>query len=224
MKMPDIFISIYFRNFNEMKNAFDKNILSFQNKYEIRYDLFSDKSGENLIKILNFLNENNVLYIFTFRSDDNNELMNIYSIAVKNSAPVIDIDINSFNYDRSIFKNSRLMISYHGNNDDNVIKILNRITEIKPDIYKVALTYTSNEKFISDLNEVYKFKSIHKINMAFVPMGENNSFLRVVSGGLVSDILYARYIKNTAPGQLSMEDYNSIFKIFTVPGNRKSEK
>ena len=223
MKIPDIFISIYFSNFNEMKNAFDKNILSFQNKYEIRYDLFNDKSGEDLIKILNFLNKNNVLYIFTFRSANNNELTNVYNVAIKNNAPIIDIDIDSFNYNRNIFKNSKLMISYHGNNDENIIKILNRITGINPDICKIALTYTSDEKFINDLNEVYKFKSIHRINIAFIPMGNSNSFLRIVSGGLVSDILYAKYVKNTAPGQLSTEDYNNIFKIFTMPGNRKSD-
>ncbi len=214
METPDIFISIYFKNFNEMKDAFNKNILSFKDKYEIRYDLFYEQSEENLVKILNFLNANNVMYIFTFRSKDNKKLIDTYNIAINNNAPVIDIDINSFNYDRSIFKNSKLMISYHGNNDDNVIKILNNIMKIKPDIYKIALTYTNNEKFINDLNKIYKFKSKNKIKIAFIPMGNKNSFLRVVSG-IVSDILYARYIDNTAPGQLSIEDYNNVFKIFT---------
>jgi len=214
MEMPDIFISIYFKNFNEMENAFKKNILSFKDKYEIRYDLFDEYSEEDLVKILNFLNINNVIYIFTFRSKDNKKLINTYNIAIKNNAPIIDVDINSFNYNRYIFKNSKLMISYHGNNDDNVIKILNNIIKIKPDIYKIALTYIDNEKFINDLNEIYKFKSKNKIKIAFIPMGNKNSFLRVVSG-IVSDILYAKYINNTAPGQLSINDYNNIFKIFT---------
>jgi len=214
METPDIFISIYFKNFNEMEDAFNKNTLSFKDKYEIRYDLFNDRSEEDLVKILNFLNANNVMYIFTFRSKDNKKLIDTYNIAINNNAPVIDIDINSFNYDRSIFKNSKLMISYHGNNDDNVIKILNNIMKIKPDIYKIALTYTNNEKFINDLNKIYKFKSKNKIKIAFIPMGNKNSFLRVVSG-IVSDILYAKYIDNTAPGQLSIEDYNNVFKIFT---------
>ncbi len=214
MGIPDIFISIYFKEFNEMKNAFDKNSLSFKSKYEIRYDLFEDKSKENLIKILNFLNENNVLYIFTFRSDNNIELNNVYDTAIKNNAPIIDIDINSFNYNRDTFKNSRLMLSYHGNNNDDVIKILNRFIAINPDIYKIALTYTDNEKFIDDLDKISRFKSRYKIKIAFIPMGKNNSFLRIVSGGLVSDIVYAKYIENTAPGQLSVDDYNNMFKTF----------
>ncbi|WP_061950567.1 type I 3-dehydroquinate dehydratase [Acidiplasma cupricumulans] len=82
-----------------------------------------------------------------------------------------------------------------------------------PDIYKIALNYNDYEKFLRDLLIIMDFKKRTNKEMAFIPMGDKNSFLRVFSLITVSDIGYAKFKESTAPGQLTLDNYNEIFEI-----------
>jgi 3-dehydroquinate dehydratase-1 len=216
--MPDnsciIYTSIYFPDFAHLKSEFEKELNNIPGQYEIRYDLFDNKTIKNLEDTLFYLNSHNVDYIFTFRSNNKDEIENVYKTAVKYSPPIIDIDVNSFIFKRNIFNKSKLMISYHGINNDNVPALLNRISELKPDIYKIALTYTDREKFIEDLHYIYTYRKNNGIKIAFIPMGIENSFLRIVSAYLVSDYSYASYSNSTAPGQISQEQFKTVMAMF----------
>ena len=108
-----IYTSMFFPDSRQMKLEFDKNKDNFKGHYEIRYDLFNDKSLKNLEDMLMYLNSHKVDYIFTFRSADKNEIEKVYGTALKFSPPVIDIDIKSFTFNRNMFNNSKLMISFH---------------------------------------------------------------------------------------------------------------
>ncbi|MEM0132272.1 type I 3-dehydroquinate dehydratase [Acidiplasma sp.] len=209
--LHNIYISIYFKSFNELKNAFDSGILKKNNNYEIRFDLFelNDKNPENIIS---YMNENKINYIFTYRGSKIADIIKVYSYAF-NRAPIIDIDISNFYFKRDDFQKSRLMLSYHGNNNDDVKNILKKMEIYNPDIYKIALNYNDYEKFLRDLLIIMDFKKRTNKEMAFIPMGDKNSFLRIFSLMTVSDIGYAKFKESTAPGQLTLDNYNEIFEI-----------
>lgn len=65
------------------------------------------------------MNENKINYIFTYRGSKIADIIKVYSYAF-NRAPIIDIDISNFYFKRDDFQKSRLMLSYHGNNNDDV--------------------------------------------------------------------------------------------------------
>ena len=209
-----IYTSIFFHDSSQMKLEFEKKKDNFKGHYEIRYDLFNDKSLENLEDLLIYLNSHKVDYIFTFRSSDKNEIEKVYGTALKFSPPIIDIDIKSFIFNRNIFNNSKLMISFHGDNNDDVPALLKYMSKFNPDIYKIALAYTDIEKFLKDLNYLYAYRKKNGIKLAYIPMGSENSFLRVISAYLVSDYSYASYTQPTAPGQISQEQFQAVLEMF----------
>ena len=209
-----VYTSVFFQDFAHMKSEFENNLKSYSNHYEIRYDLFRDRSMKNLKNTLQYLNSHEIDYIFTFRSSDKNNIELMYSTAMEYAPPVIDVDMGSFVFENDFFKGSRLMISFHGKNDDDVPTILNHMSRLKPDIYKVALSYTDTGKFLSDLHFVYLYKKQNNIKIAYIPMGTGNSFLRVVSAYIVSDYSYASYGQPTAPGQISSDQFNSVLGMF----------
>ncbi len=214
LNKSDIYTSVFFNDYDDFKVNFEKNLQKSDN-YEIRFDLFGKKDSHTLNNVLDYLLKNDINYIFTYRSQNNEELLDVYDKAI-NISPIIDVDINSYNFKRELFNRSKLMLSFHGNNDDNVGKIVNTMLSVKPDIYKIALNYSDLNKFLDDMQYLMKFKSETGNKIAFIPMGEENSFLRVVSGFFLSDIMYASYRFNTAPGQLSLEDYMDIYRIFKL--------
>jgi 3-dehydroquinate dehydratase type I len=209
-----IYTSVFFDNFNTMKTEFENNLKDYPNHYEIRFDLFKDRSPESLRNALQYLNSHGIDYIFTFRSDNKEEIRNIYGIASEYRPPIVDVDVNSFVFDNNFFKNSKLMISYHGLNGDSISTKLRDISKLAPDIYKIALTYTDTAKFLSDLHFVYLYKKENMIKIAYIPMGTNNSFLRVISAYIVSDYSYASYKGPTASGQITLKQFNTIFQEF----------
>jgi 3-dehydroquinate dehydratase-1 len=210
-----IYTSIFFDDFKQMKFEFEHSMKNYSHHYEIRYDLFKKHSMDELEKILQYLNSIDVDYIFTFRSGEKSEIEKVYGKAINYSPPIIDIDMNSFIFKNQPFKDSKLMISYHGKNDDNVKIKLKRMEELKPDIYKIALTYIDYNKFIKDLQYIRAYKKENKVKIAYIPMGNLNSFLRVISAYFVSDYSYASYKEATAPGQITLEQFHTIFNMFT---------
>ena len=106
------------------------------------------------------------------------------------------------------------MISFHGDNNDDVPALLEDMSKFNPDIYKIALAYTDIEKFLKDLNYLYAYRKKNGIKLAYIPMGSENSFLRVISAYLVSDYSYASYTQPTAPGQISQEQFQAVLEMF----------
>ncbi|MEM0139377.1 MAG: type I 3-dehydroquinate dehydratase [Ferroplasma sp.] len=208
-----IYTSIFFQSFEEMKMEFDSGKLDVSESFELRFDLFKQHNIESLKAILGFFRKSEINYIFTYRSQNQNELESIYSSAMEFDPPIVDIDINSYKFNRDLFQNSKLMLSYHGINSDSVANKISKMATFSPDIYKIALMYSNNKKFLDDLRYLYAFKDKHKIKLAFIPMGNENTFLRLVSAFLLSDIGYASYKDNTAPGQLSISAYYKILDI-----------
>ncbi len=209
-----IYTSIFFRDLEQMKLEFERNQDNFKGHYEIRYDLFTDRSLENLEGMMLYLNSHKIDYIFTFRSTDKKELGEVYGTALRFTPPIIDIDINSFIFEKNIFNKSKLMISFHGTDKDDVSMLLKSMSRLNPDIYKIALTYTDPGKFLKDIQYIYTFRKEHGIKIAYIPMGKENSFLRIVSAYIVSDYSYASYVQSTAPGQISQGQFKAIMEMF----------
>ncbi|SMD30514.1 type I 3-dehydroquinate dehydratase [Picrophilus oshimae] len=195
---PLIVESIYFKDIKEMKDRFKFNK---NNVYELRYDLFYDHSIESLPGILSYLNDNSIKYIFTCRLG-----VDYYKIADDYNPWMMDLDINMEFRPR----NSMLMVSYHGNNNDNVPAIFTIMNEKNPDYYKIALNYNDNKKFVDDLQYLL-MKKDEKYKIVFIPMGRGNEALRIFSGFILSEIVYARYINESAPGQITKDEYESFY-------------
>jgi 3-dehydroquinate dehydratase-1 len=209
-----VYTSVFFDDFAHLRREFEKGLTDYSEHYEIRYDLFKYKSIENLRLILTYLNSNNIDYIFTYRSANTEELMKIYSTAINFSPPIVDVDINSFKFKRDFFADTKLMVSFHGSNDDKISIKLAAMSPLEPDIYKIALLYTDNGKFLDDLDYLYHYRLENSIKLAFIPMGENNSFLRVISAHMVSDYAYGTYRDSTAPGQIETVEFNKLLSRF----------
>ncbi len=209
-----IYTSIFFDDFKHMKTEFENGLKDYSRHYEIRYDLFRSHNTANLGEILEYLNKNSIDYIFTFRSSEIKEINKVYTAAMGNLPPIVDIDIKSYQIRRDFFKGTNLMLSYHGTNNDDIHYILEDISKFKPDIYKIALTYTDKGKFLDDLDYLYHYRIEKNVKLAFVPMGDNNGFLRLVSVGMVSDYAYASYKDKTAPGQIETQEFNSLMNRF----------
>jgi 3-dehydroquinate dehydratase type I len=209
-----VYTSIFFDDFKQMEFEFENGLKDYSDHYEIRYDLFKCHTTANLRKILEYLNTNSIDYIFTFRSGKIQEINKIYSTAMNYSPPIVDVDIKSFQFRRDFFSKTNLMVSYHGANKDNVRFLLRDISQFTPDIYKIAIAYTDKEKFLDDLAYLYHYKTENNVKLAYIPMGENNGFLRLVSAGIVSDYAYASYKGKTAPGQIETTEFISLINRF----------
>ncbi len=209
-----VYTSVFFHDFSHMRAEFENGSMDFSNSYEIRYDLFGCRDTANLGKILEYLNKNLVDYIFTFRSRQPDQITTIYNYAMNYSPPTVDVDIGSFNFRRDLFNDTNLMVSFHGLNDDNVHLILNNMSALSPDIYKIALLYNDTGKFLEDIDYLYHYKKEHTIKLAYIPMGNNNSLFRLFSAIAVSDYAYASYKHATAPGQIEASEFISLLNRF----------
>ncbi len=212
--MPEIsclvYTSVFFDDFINLKMEFERGLKDYSQHYEIRYDLFKYRSTVDLKQILKYLNNNNIDYIFTFRSANLHESLKIYNTALDYTPPIIDVDIGSFHFNRSIFKESNLMLSFHGLNNDDVRLRIEKLSNFTPDIYKIALLYTDTGKFLKDLAYLYNYKLEKSAKLAYVPMGNNNSFMRIISALTVSDYAYASYKATSAPGQIETYKFMSL--------------
>ncbi|WMT51406.1 MAG: type I 3-dehydroquinate dehydratase [Ferroplasma sp.] len=209
-----VYTSVFFVDFRHMKMEFENGSMDFSKSYEIRYDLFEHRDTVNLGQVLEYLNKNLVDYIFTFRSSQPDQITTIYTYAMNYTPPIVDVDIGSFNFRRSFFNNTNLMVSFHGLNNDNVHLVLKDMSAISPDIYKIALLYNDTGKFLDDLDYLYHYKNDHQIKLAYIPMGNNNSLFRLVSAITVSDYAYASYKHETAPGQIEASEFISLLGRF----------
>lgn len=182
--------------------------------YEIRYDLFQERSVENLRELLSFLNSQDIDFIFTFRFTERSDGIRMYNTAVEMNAPAIDIDISGMtgiSFDS--YKGTRI-ISSHDYEGRRISHMLNGMAKLDGDIYKLASNYTDMHAFLLDMSDLCTVKENLKVPLVFVPMGKKNSALRLFSGFMLSDIVYAGTEKTTADGQLTRKEYEDFFKRF----------
>lgn len=206
--------SIFDHDAETLENAFRSGRRKPDLLYEIRFDLFNKKDGGELSAILDFLNSSDVDYIFTFRSTNGDDLRNFYSIAADNHVPAADIEISQFGKLPSDVKFNTLILSHHSYTGEKVQDSCKEIISQNPGVVKLASSYGKFEDFQEDFIELQKVKRETGKCMSFIPMGAGNSFLRVLSAYVLSDLVYAKEDTQTAEGQLTRTDYESFFKVF----------
>lgn len=210
-----IVVSVFEKNASEIIRKFESGELPLRNLYEIRFDLFENKTADDLVEMIKDLEQLDVDYIFTYRSSSVDECQKFYGVALQKLAPAVDIDLNIYRKLDIKTMDTKLMLSFHNFSDNkNMFEAFEDMVGFHPDIYKLAVTYHSDMDFMRDLTKLSELKSVDNVPLAYIPMGKNNEFLRIVSSYFVSDIVYARIHGETAPGQLRYEEYQGIFKLF----------
>lgn len=209
-----VVVSVFDNSGDELINKLETGMLSPRNLYEIRYDLFEKKSPEDLVFLLKDLDQVDVDYIFTYRTSNPEEFQKMYSIAIDKLAPAVDMDINMYKGFQKKPVDGKMMLSFHTSNHLEIPKALSDMKKFDPDLYKIASDYRNDLDFFTDLVSLHRFKQAQRKPFSFIPMGKNNSFLRVVSAYSISDIVYARSETETAEGQMAYDDYVKIFKYF----------
>lgn len=209
-----IVTSLYCRNADKFISSFESGKRNVSELYELRYDLFEERSRVELGRILQYLNSRGVDYIFTHRTEDEDELLDFYGTAQDNDAPASDIEISMFESLGGKTKFSTLILSHHSYKGDSVIPFYEDIQRLKPDIIKLASSYHSYEEFQRDMAALRKFKERDGACLSFIPMGKENSFMRIISAYVISDMVYAKERGETGEGQLTKEEYEAVFRFF----------
>lgn len=207
-------VSIFDRDSTSLMQSFESGTRDLGSLYEIRYDMFSNRSPSELEKILKYLNHYGVDYIFTFRSSDEAELLEYYGIASDLGVPAADVEIAVFDRIRKNLTMENLIISHHSFTGNSIIPEYRNIVEKSPAIIKLASRYNDYGSFQADLQELQNLKEKNRTCLSFIPMGRENSFLRVISAYVVSDLVYARETGETGEGQLTESDYMKFFEYF----------
>ncbi len=181
--------------------------------YEIRYDLFSRRSGADLEKLLEYLGDSGFSYIFTFRSDIPEEIAAYYGTASRMGAPAADIEYSFVSALPESAEFPVRIVSHHFFDGGSVIEKYKEISRLDPDIVKVASTYRTYDDFYRDLSWLVNEKQREHRCVSFMPMGRNSQFLRVLSAHRVSDLVYAKLDGATAEGQLSKNQYLTLLSL-----------
>ncbi len=207
---PTIVVSLYARNAKELLHLIDADNSLSGTLLEIRYDLFRKTSREDLTLMLEGLNSRRISYIFTYRGDTMVG-KEYYSIAIKNEAPAVDVDLNSQPVE---FGSSVAIVSHHGSYGDVNARLLRKLLYSEGDVAKLAISYDDLEDFLKDSLLMLKEWGGAPKPVCFSPMGDVK-FLRGIAAFLFSDIVYASYgKKKTAAGQLTKSDYENLFQFF----------
>ncbi|MGC8608697.1 MAG: type I 3-dehydroquinate dehydratase [Thermoplasmata archaeon] len=210
--LSTVVTSIYDDDTHNLIEKLQRKNLSDRNLYEMRYDLFGNASLDNLYPFISALDEMDIDYIFTYRSNNPEKF---YEDAITKMVPAVDIELGYIKKMPIRPVDTKIIVSYHGKDNKNIIEKIEEMASLDFDIVKAAAYYTDIESFLNDLVSVIDFKKSSGIPISFVPMGENSGFLRIISSYFVSDLVYAKYEKDTAPGQPEMSDYLDAFRLFS---------
>lgn len=211
---PSIAVSIYDRDADSLIHSLSSDRRRKEALYEIRYDLFHRRNGTELRKMLEFLNGTETDYIFTFRSDDRERLSEFYGIASDSGVPAADVEIDVYD---AVGKDTRfktMMLSHHSYEGESVLEKYRSIASHRPQIVKLASKYADFKSFQNDFVSLQKLKEKDSQCLSFIPMGKENSFLRIMSAYVLSDIVYAKETDSTAEGQLTEKEYLEFFRLF----------
>ncbi|MCL5441900.1 MAG: type I 3-dehydroquinate dehydratase [Candidatus Thermoplasmatota archaeon] len=182
--------------------------------YEVRYDLFRERDSGDLGKLVSGLKDLSVDFIFTYRFSAGQEGRLMYETAIALDVPALDIEVGVMpGIDLSAYGGT-VIISTHDFKGGRVSHMLSGMMRLGGNIYKFASSYSDPHGFLLDLSDLYTFKRDSRVPVSLVPMGDGNSALRLFSGYMISDIVYASAEAGTAPGQLSRKDYKEFFGKF----------
>ncbi|MHB1709217.1 MAG: type I 3-dehydroquinate dehydratase [Thermoplasmataceae archaeon] len=182
--------------------------------YEVRYDLFRRGNGNDLRNLVSGLKDLSVDFIFTYRFNTKEEGRLMYETAISLDVPALDIEVGGMTGIDLGAYGGTVIISTHDFKGGRVSHMLNGMMRLGGNIYKLASSYSDPHGFLLDLSDLYTFKRDSRVPVSLVPMGDGNSALRLFSGYMISDIVYASAEAGTAPGQLSRKDYDEFFRRF----------
>lgn len=221
--------------------SIDKKSLDEIKKYrnrlkliEIRFDyIFEKLQNQDVFKLINSLE---IPYIFTFRSNlETNRKGDIKKIeddiriewyykAIDKGASLIDFELSSIKiYDK--FKelidfahknNVGVIISYHNFKETpesiNLQEIIKEENDYGADVLKFA-TYVNKMDDILELEKsTYIARKLYNKPIISMGMGELAKITRISLLFYGSDITFAFITENSAPGQLSFEQAETILK------------
>lgn len=212
--LPTIVTSAYGKSADDFIESFKNGKRNESYLYEIRYDLFKSRNLQDAKRILDFLNDRSVDYIFTFRSEETDLALSYYEVASRCEATAVDIEFSVWKeiQDKGSYKT--LILSYHSFDGNSILAHYKEISSAGSDVIKLASTYNKFDSYNEDLLGLKEMKARDRKCLAFVPMGRNNAFLRVFSGYVLSDLVYAKEDTETAEGQLTRGQYENFFSSF----------
>ncbi len=181
--------------------------------YELRYDLFQKRSGESLLRMLDLLNRGEISYVFKYMGNDSDAL-SYTSLAARNGAPCIDVDFSMM--DDIDPEGATVISSIHLWETRPDEQMILDMTSSDAQMVKVAVKYDSYDTFFQDLLLVFSVSEKSEKSISFVPMGDQTKMMRIISLLTVSDMTYAGFDGETAPGQPTFNEIRSIMDIAGV--------
>ncbi|GEM_PF-6592793 len=201
--------SAFFRDEEELVRYLEEEKLSAEKLYEIRYDLFGVRTKDGARKVVQELSRNDIPFIFTMRGSRRTAL-EYAELASAAGAPAIDIDLSLLHTFRNA--GSTVIVSLHAYDGFPAEDTITRMFESSAEIVKVASTFRNFSDFLHRMYCLHEIRERYDKGFAFVPMGANSSPLRALSL-LISDLVYAKFNRETARGQLIYEEYATLLEI-----------
>lgn len=117
-------------------------------------------------------------------------------------------------------KNTKIIVSYHNFKEtpNNIKKIYDKIKKLSPDLIKIA----ANANSIDDNFRIFDLLK-NKENLIAFCMGQKGEISRILAHKFGSRITYASLGKNkqSAPGQISLEDMNILYHVNLIDDKTK---
>ena len=194
---------------------------------ELRVDLLSNLSIENVLKKVNSLQRKGLPIIVTIRnkkeggkrSISDNKRLELFN-AVIPLVDAIDIELNSQTIIHEVVKAAKskktmVIISHHDFKGTpsivNLKKIISKSKKIGADLVKIA-TLANKEEDVVRLTELtVECKDDHLVTIA---LGSKGSISRLTFPLYGSLLTYAYITKPSAPGQLSFNDLREKLRLF----------
>ncbi|WP_313339887.1 type I 3-dehydroquinate dehydratase [Sedimentibacter sp.] len=233
--IPKICIPIVGTTKNQILNEIEQVNKTDHDLIELRIDYFEYYHINSIIELLKEIRE---IYfkpiIFTLRTKDEGGMKFIDEDAyfeinnyVTESELVDLIDIELFKPENKIKKfietahksNIKVILSNHDfsktPDKEEILSRMLRMQLLGADISKIAVMPTSESDILTLLSVSLKMKTL-KADRPFIAlsMGSLGTITRVASEFFGSCITYASLNKNSAPGQLSVEDTREVMRIF----------
>lgn len=178
--------------------------------YEIRYDMFHNRSENNLSSILEMLNRKDVDYIFKYMGTEP-ESYTYTKLAVIHGAPCVDVDLSMLgDIDTG---SSSVINSVHLRETRPDEGMILDMLSASSDMVKIAVKYDEYDAFLEDILLVSEARRKNPRELAFIPMGKKSKMMRIISLMMVSDITYVRFKEETAAGQPTYDEIKTVFDI-----------
>ncbi len=213
---PSLIVSIFDVDGLSLLRTFSSGARKTDVLYEVRYDLFTQRSPDALKHMVRKLLEMKIDFVFTFRTSDQAEAKAYYGAAVEAGCPAVDLDYTLLGSGITVPSGVAVIASMHLGPGESLGKSLETLERAPADLIKIAAWYQESDPFIRDMALVSEFKSRQGRPMAFIPMGKGSEFMRLVSACLISDLNYVHDGQPTAVGQPELEEFRAdLSRFFT---------